>query len=57
MVALDDGWIPQHVVKRLVNAGHPVPESVRGRVEHTFGRLGEASDGKNHCSGSGALCR
>jgi hypothetical protein len=57
VVAPDDGWIPQHIAKCLVDAGHPAPEPVSGRAEHTFGRLGERSDGKNQGPGHDVLRR
>jgi hypothetical protein len=46
MVRSGDGRVPEHVIKRLVDAGHPAAEPVGGGMEHTFDSLGKASDGK-----------
>jgi hypothetical protein len=46
MVRCGEGRVPEHVIKRLVDAGHPAAEPVGGGREHTFDSLGKASDGK-----------
>ncbi len=46
VVMLKGGWVPEHVLERLVDAGQPAAKPVGGSVEHTFDRLGEPSDGK-----------
>jgi hypothetical protein len=48
VVVFQSRWVPQDVVKRLVDSGHPAAEPICRTAEHTFDRLRWASDGKTH---------